>query len=266
MIRVAAALLTICLLPAAAVAQTVQEPPRIVTLPSAADAAQGPPVGLPTIPSFRKLFSELGHGFRRLPSRDSAIVLGVAGALSLGVHARDRAVTQRVALSAPLDRFFEIGDVAGGGVQVGGAIATYLLGRAAHRTRVAALGADLVQAQIVNTVLTQGLKLSVGRQRPDGSRFSFPSGHTSSTFATASVLQRHFGWKVGVPAYALAGYVAGSRLQENKHFPSDVIFGAAVGIVSGRAVTVGRGRATFAVSPIATRGGGGIAFTRVGAR
>ena len=96
---------------------------------------------------------------------------------------------------------------------------------------------------VMTAVFTQSLKLAVGRRRPDGTRFSFPSGHTSSTFATATVLQRHFGWKVGVPAYAFASYVAGSRLQENRHYASDVMVGAALGIVSGRAVTVGRGRA-----------------------
>lgn len=262
MIRVAAAIITLSLLPSAVCAQPA-EPPARLTLPSIAEPSQPPPA---TMPSFASLFTGLGDDFRHLPSRNAAIVLGVAGALSLSVHPHDRAVTQTAAGSASLDQFFEVGDVVGGGVQAGGALATYLLGRASHRTRIAALGSDLVQAQIVNTVLTQGVKFSVGRPRPDGSRFSFPSGHTSATFATATVLQRHFGWKAGVPAYALAGYVAASRLQENKHFASDVIFGAAVGIVSGRAVTVGHGRGTFAVSPIATRYGGGISFTRVGAR
>jgi len=85
---------------------------------------------------------------------------------------------------------------------------------------------------IVNTVLTQGIKLSVGRERPDGGRFSFPSGHTSSTFATAAVLHGYFGWRVGIPAYGFATLIGGSRLQENRHYPSDVIFGAAIGLVA----------------------------------
>jgi membrane-associated phospholipid phosphatase len=76
-------------------------------------------------------------------------------------------------------------------------------------------------------------------------------------------LHRHFGWKVGLPAYGLATYVAASRLQENRHFASDVIFGAAIGIVAGRTVTVGRGRGTFTVAPVALRGGAAVMFTRV---
>ena len=160
---------------------------------------------------------------------------------------------------------FEAGEVVGGGVaQVGTAFATYALGRVAKSPRTAAVGADLVRAQILNAVLTQGVKLSVGRTRPDGSRFSFPSGHTSSSFATAAVLQRHFGWRAGVPAYGLAAYIAGSRLQENKHYLSDVVFGAAIGIVAGRTVTIGRGQARFAVAPVAAPGGAGVGLTWVG--
>ena len=80
---------------------------------------------------------------------------------------------------------------------------------AAPRTaRVGALGADLVDAQIVNGVLTQGIKAAVNRTRPNGSNHSFPSGHTSATFATAAVIQQHYGWKVAAPFYALGGYVS----------------------------------------------------------
>jgi membrane-associated phospholipid phosphatase len=80
------------------------------------------------------------------------------------------------------------------------------------------------------------------------------------------VLQRHYGWKAGVPAYGLAAYVAASRLSENKHYMSDVLFGAALGIVAGRAVTVGHGASTFALTPIAGPKGAGIGLTLVGAQ
>ncbi len=80
------------------------------------------------------------------------------------------------------------------------------------------------------------------------------------------MLQRHYGWKAGIPAYAAAGYVAVSRLAENKHYASDVIFGAAVGIVAGRTVTVGKGAGQFAVSPVATRGGAAVMFTGMPSR
>ena len=219
------------------------------------------------LPSFASLFRDLGDDFRRLPSRESAIILGAAGGASLAIRGQDAPITQSWSTSPALDGLFEPGATIGGGaVQFGGALATFALGLAINSPRLSIVGADLVRAQIVATVLTQGIKLSTGRQRPDGTRFSFPSGHTSSSFATAAVLQRHFGWKAGIPAYGLAAFVAGSRLQENRHYMSDVIFGAAVGIVSGRAVTIGRGRGAFSVAPFAVRGGGGVGFTLMGSQ
>lgn len=78
------------------------------------------------------------------------------------------------------------------------------------------------------------------------------------------MLHRHFGWKAGVPAYAAASYVAASRLQERRHYASDVIVGAGIGIGSGRAATGGRGGTRFALAPIVVPGrGAGVSFTQV---
>ena len=151
-------------------------------------------------------------------------------------------------------------------IQLCGAFATYTVGRITHSPRATNLGADLFQAQVLAQTMTQAIKIAARRTRPDGSALSFPSGHTSSAFASATVLQRHFGWKAGVPAYALATYVATSRMEQNRHFLSDVTFSAILGIVAGRTVTVGRGDARFAIAPKATSGGGAIAFTWVGRR
>jgi membrane-associated phospholipid phosphatase len=63
------------------------------------------------------------------------------------------------------------------------------------------------------------------------------------------VLQRHYGWKVGVPATVVAAYVATARVHDNKHYLSDVIFGGAMGIAAQRTVTLRAGRYAFAVAP-----------------
>lgn len=74
------------------------------------------------------------------------------------------------------------------------------------------------------------LKYAVKERRPDGSDMhSFPSGHTSTTFATATFLQRRYGWKVGVPAYVLSSYVGWGRVFSKKHHWWDVAAGAAIG-------------------------------------
>lgn len=207
------------------------------------------------------LLRQIPSDFRRLASRDSALVLGLGGALALAARPYDHRITAAASRSTRLD-FFEPGAVAGGGwVQGGGAVATYALGRLARNPRIADFGSDLVRAQILNGVASTALKAAVGRRRPDGSsRLSFPSGHSSATFASATVVRQHFGWKAGVPAYVLAAYVAGSRLQANKHFTSDVVFGAALGITAGRAVTFGR-RSRVALAPVLFPAGPGLALT-----
>ena len=57
-----------------------------------------------------------------------------------------------------------------------------------------------------------------------GNNGSFPSGHTSSSFATATAIQQRWGWKAGFPAYLLASYAGITRLHQN-HYLGDVAFG-----------------------------------------
>lgn len=74
------------------------------------------------------------------------------------------------------------------------------------------------------------LKYSVKEWRPDHSnRHSFPSGHTSTSFATAAFIQRRYGWKLGAPAYAVATYVGWGRVFSKKHHWWDAVAGAAIG-------------------------------------
>ena len=77
------------------------------------------------------------------------------------------------------------------------------------------------------------LKYSVKEWRPDHSnRHSFPSGHTSTSFATAAFIQRRYGWKLGAPAYAVATYVGWGRVFSKKHHWWDAVAGAAIGVGS----------------------------------
>lgn len=81
--------------------------------------------------------------------------------------------------------------------------------------------------------VTYILKYAVSERRPDGSDFhSFPSAHSSITFAAAGYLQRRYGWKFGGPAYAVAAYTAWGRTYAKKHHWWDVVSGAAIGVGS----------------------------------
>lgn len=214
-------------------------------------------------PSLRRIFGAIGRDIRRVPSRDTAETLGIAAALALAALPSDHALTAHAHRSSGLDRSFEAGDVLGEAwTHFGGALGTVWIGGMTGHPRIQALGADLARAQAVNAIYTTGLKVSVGRERPHGGARSFPSGHSSASFAAATVLRRHYGWRVGLPAYALASYVAASRLQQNSHYASDVIFGAALGIVAGRTVMLGHGSQRFALVPVAGRQSVGVTFVR----
>ncbi len=84
---------------------------------------------------------------------------------------------------------------------------------------------------LVSTIaITWGLKLLIDKERPNGESLnSFPSGHTSISFASAAFIQRRYGWEYGTPAYLLAGYVGFSRIKAKKHDSIDVIAGAILG-------------------------------------
>ena len=66
---------------------------------------------------------------------------------------------------------------------------------------------------------------------PTPSEFSFPSGHTSSSFAAAAVFYRHLPKKIGLPSVILAGLIGFSRLYVGVHYPTDVIAGVLMGIL-----------------------------------
>ena len=92
---------------------------------------------------------------------------------------------------------------------------------------------QFAKAFLLTQALTFSLKSAINKQRPDGSNNnSFPSGHVSTTFQSASFVQKRYGWKYGIPAYALASFTAYSRLNADKHDGWDVFAGAIIGVGS----------------------------------
>jgi membrane-associated phospholipid phosphatase len=246
-------------------AQTTGPAPEPVRVEASTPADATPAAPRPSV--FHDLFGSTLHDLRQLPSRRNAdwLVFGLAGAAL--THVTDWNVTTQMTKSPALGSTLHAGNTLGGARgQLGGALATYFLGRVTRHDRLASVGGELFRAQLITQGLTAGIKMSVARPRPDGTEYSFPSGHTSTSFASATVLQREFGWKAGVPAYAVAAYVAASRVQAKRHYLSDVAFGAALGVLVGRTITIGHGDTRFAVTPTATAGGAGVAFTLVGSR
>lgn len=86
------------------------------------------------------------------------------------------------------------------------------------------VGASLV----LNSVLRLGFNQTSWGERPNGSPYGFPSGHVAFMTSNAAFLQDRFGWKFGVPAYVLTGYVAWVRVDTDHHRWRDVVAGAAL--------------------------------------
>src|SRR5471032_1984169 len=186
------------------------------------------------------LFGNLGEDIKHLPEIQNVYIAAIGGGLALAVHPADQTFNANLQSHyATVNALFAPGKYVGDTPeQVALALGAYAFGRWRDQPKVAHLGMDLLQAQILTEMMVEPLKFSVRRLRPDGSnRQSFPSGHAAITFATATVIERHLGWKNSLIAYGIASYVAASRLHDNKHYLSDLVFGAAVGTIAGRTVT-----------------------------
>jgi len=234
------------LLPVMASAQDTSKPVD-PTPPDKTDKTQGRPaaVGEQGTKPTRGFFSALGHNLaddvKHMPRRNSAYWLAGGAGLALAVHPVDKKLNAHlIGHSNPFVAGELIGEM---GTILGAAAGTYAVGRLRDLPRAQHLGMDEIEATLLAQGIVMGAKAIARRDRPllpDGSKqkgFSFPSGHATMTFAAATVLQQHLGYRAGIPTYLAASYVAMSRLHDNRHYASDVVFGAATGIVIGRSVT-----------------------------
>lgn len=183
------------------------------------------------------------------PSARAVLLAGAsitAGSLLLDDTALDELGT---ADGAAYGSWSDAGDLLGRGRwAVAGVAVTYGVARAAGSEGLAAASGRVLAGLAAAGVANGILKVAVGRQRPyadDPLSFhplnlhnawqSFPSGHAVTAFGLAAAVSEEAGrsW-VTVPAFGAAGLVAWSRMHENKHWMSDVVGGATVGIVASR--------------------------------
>ena len=85
---------------------------------------------------------------------------------------------------------------------------------------------------------TLALNALIEDDAPNGSSDdAFPSGHATIAFGTAAFIQRRYGWKRGLPAYLVASYTGWLRVETDDHDYTDVLGGAAVGILASYLLT-----------------------------
>jgi hypothetical protein len=211
------------------------------------------------------LLDGLKEDVKNLPSRSNLYIALGGGAAAAAVHPVDRTFNVHLRSHYTLvnDAYWPAKYYGNTPEQVALSLGTYAFGRIFDKPKVSHLGMDLLRAQLVSELLVQPTKFAVHRRRPDGSNNqSFPSGHSAATFAAATVIERHLGWKYSALGYAIAAYVASSRLHDNVHYASDVVFGAALGTIAGRTVTE-HGREVWSFAPMPVPGGVAIMATRV---
>jgi membrane-associated phospholipid phosphatase len=213
-----------------------------IVFPPDVESALQKPTGPPPTPrhtGIKAMATGLVVDFKHLPVRENLYWALAGGGLALAAHPFDDNVNRALVGSQTAENFFKAGEILGElGTLLGSASAVYAVGRIGDKPRVSHVGMDLIQSLAMSEALTQTLKYTTRRERPDHSgKNSFPSGHASDTFAFATALERHLGWHYAVPAYILSSYVAISRLPANRHWLSDAVFGASVGIIAGRTIT-----------------------------
>lgn len=156
--------------------------------------------------------------------RNRIVILALLGLHS--IYSQDISSPREIALETTVEK---IGDYAQFAPAAASLLAVIIHNDAAGTWQYA-------KASAANLALTWTLKYAINKPRPEGrlDGHAFPSGHTSHAFQGAAFLQRRYGWAYGIPAYAVAGFVAYSRLEgfNDRHDGWDVLGGIIVGVGS----------------------------------
>ncbi len=140
-----------------------------------------------------------------------------------------------------LDGTFQFFSDSAAPVGIGAPVVIYVIGIINKDTTIKQKGLFIGEAFLASSIVTTAIKIGVKRERPfktypeiddnaTGGGYSFPSGHTSSVFSTATSLSIAFPkWYVIAPSFAWASAVAYSRMDLGVHYPSDVLGGIIVG-------------------------------------
>jgi PAP2 superfamily protein len=132
----------------------------------------------------------------------------------------------------------------------------YGLVRDDERAKMTAFDA-YVSSLIASQAITPAIKHITNRRRPNGGTLSFPSNHSTEAFALATSIAETYPSSRFI-VYGLAGGVGLARIYHDAHWTSDVVAGAIIGTVVGRAV-YRTNRVEWKIVPV--RGGAGVALS-----
>ena len=128
----------------------------------------------------------------------------------------------------------------------------------------------LAKSELLGGIIVHSFKRTSGMNRPDGGKYAFPSGHTTQSFVAATFMHKELGDKnilYSIVAYSAATSVGVLRIMNNRHWISDVLVGAGVGILSTNLVYLthqyrwgNKTKKQITLLPTYSNGTGGIFF------
>jgi hypothetical protein len=214
---------------------------------------------------------DLWHDTKRVyanPVNLAILATGVGGTMAMRETGPDDTVEDHYrpghhTFSSGFRNFFDAYGNPGTHFAIAGA--WYVLGEQLQDDKTYNVSKTLASALIINGLTTYAGQAASWDRAPNGSWGTWPSGHTSSSFCIASVMDEAYGHVVGVPMYGLATLVAMERLDDRNHYFSDVVMGGVLGLVVGHSVASGREPEFFGwkILPYANpEGGAGVAFLK----
>lgn len=215
-----------------------------------ADDTSGPPPRK-TLREALRTFASDGRYLVTFPGRSSAkgawLTAGVVAATALTIN-RDGEIRAEVleSDSRSADRIARKFEPFGRYEVEAAALGTlYWIGRLRGDGRVVSTAATAFESYLWAGIITSVSKGAFGRERPglgseEGRFFAgdtiFPSGHTARSFAIAAVLADRHGRRAAFIAFPVAALIGLSTIQEDRHWASDVIAGAGLGLAIGRGI------------------------------
>ena len=174
---------------------------------------------------------EIAHDKEYVP----LLLLTAGGSVALHSSRADRNIADFFDKNSVMnDQVDKITDLIGGpGIHFAATGLWYLIAEDENDLAAKEHAWTMLKALSITGAATIGLKAIVNNETPNGKRLAWPSGHTSSSFTVAAVLDELYGPKVGIPAYLGAGFVGYRMMDSGDHWASDVLFGAVLGYIVG---------------------------------
>lgn len=185
-------------------------------------------------------FEHFWQGTRDLATPTSAVLLGAGAAATAAAFQADKSVRSYFKRNEPMGEAAKVGNIAGNGLPTTlVSLGLFGAGHWLEKQWAFDMGASQLEGLLADFVITHSLKITVRRERPDGSsRTSFPSGHSSRSFSMAGNLWSLHGPWAGLAGVAFGSFVAASRMAVDKHYLSDTLAGATIGFITGYAYAI----------------------------